>query len=55
MIYICLLNADLLNYADDITVSHTDKDLKSIYEILTQQSEVVNIMVHNKPNVCQSR
>ncbi len=29
-----------MNYADDNNISHTDKDLKSIYEILTQQSEV---------------
>ncbi len=41
MIYISFIKvADLLNYADDNTVSHTDKDLKSIYEILTQPSEV---------------
>ncbi len=29
--------ADLLNYADVNTVLHTDKHLKSIYEILTQK------------------
>ncbi len=29
-----------MNYADDNTVSHNNKDLKSIYDILTQQSEV---------------
>ncbi len=39
-IYFFVDVADLLNYADDNTVSHTDKDLKSIYEILSQQSEV---------------
>ncbi len=39
-IYFFVEVADLLNYADDNIVSYTDKDLKSIYEILTQQSEV---------------
>ncbi len=34
-IYFCVEVADLLNYADDKTLSHTDKNLKSIYEILT--------------------
>ncbi len=34
-IYFFVEVANLLIYADDNTVSHTDKDLNSIYEILT--------------------
>ncbi len=38
---ICFVKvADPLTYAYDDTVSHSDKDLKSIYGILTQQSKV---------------
>ncbi len=39
-IYFFVEVADLLNYANDSMISHTDKDLKSIYEIHTQQSDV---------------
>ncbi len=39
-IYFFVEVTDDLNYAGDNTVSHTDEDLKSIYEILTQQSEI---------------
>ncbi len=34
-IYLFIEVVNLLNYADDTTVSHTDKDLKSICDILT--------------------
>ncbi len=31
-IYFFVQVADLLNYADDNTILHTDKDLKSVYK-----------------------